>query len=351
METNTNSDAKTNERGPELALAESWQRYLDPDFFTAEGRKSGLMLPQNATQSQVRDARENMAVWAKSQGLMSVVGMYRIGEQQLGAQAEKANALREDMPTWEQRVLDHQKLLNDVRSEGIPEPPRRPPMWLFVTVGAGLGVAFGLIGVPTIASVLQSIWGTDVADPQSFYMKWAALLGIFFGLLIGTVTILTRKYAAGASRFVKWGPFLMGLCFALGLSGYRFLQPGETGELEFHVSGIAIVLLFMELGVLFAIEVNNLIALSAWEKFHSVEHDFQQWAGREKAAQLALDAETKVFDDAKQRLTREDAALEEMQNQDRFYKHAQTNLDSIKDYVAEAAVRGFDLGWGERRAS
>jgi len=351
METNTNSGTRAGDRGPELAVAESWQRYLDPDFFSAGGRQSGLMLPQNAPQNQVQNARDKVAGWARSVGLMMILDKYRIGEQQLEAQAEKVNDLREQMPTWEQRVLDMQKSLNDVRSEGIQEPPRRPPMWLFVTVGAVLGVVFGLIGVPTIASILQSIWRPDVADPQRFYMKWGAVLGIFVGLVIGTVTILTREFAAGASRFVRWGPFLMGLCFALGLSGYRFLQPGETGELGFHVSGIAIVLLFMEVGVLLAIEVNNLIALSAWEKFHSVEHDFQQWAGREKAAQLALDAETKVFDDAKQRLTREYATLEEMQDQDRFYKHAQANIEFFKDYAAEAAVRGFDLGWGERRAS
>lgn len=350
METNTNSVVR-GERGPELALAESWQRYLDPDFFSAEGRKSGLMLPQNAPPKQVEEARGKVTAWARSRGLMMVLDKFRIGEQQLEAQAEKVNDLREQMPTWEQRVLDRQKLLNDVRSEGIPEPPRRPPIWLFLSVGALLGILFGLIGVPTIASILQSIWRADVADPQTFYMKWAALLGVFVGLIVGTVTILTRQFAAGGSRFVRWGPFLTGLSLALGMSGYRFLQPGETGDIEFHVSGIAIVLLFAEMGVLIAIEVNNLIALNAWEKFHSIEHDFQQWAGREKAAQLALDAETKVFDDAKQRLAREYAALEEMQEQDRFYKHAQSNIEFFKDYAAEAAGRGFDLGWGERRAS
>jgi hypothetical protein len=343
--------ARAERREPVLAIGESWQRYLDPDFFSAEGRKSGLLLPQVSSSGHVETERNRVAGWAKSAGLMMILDRYRISEQQLTAQAEKVDDLRESMDTKEQRVLDKRKLLNDVRSEGIQDSPKRPQVWLFLAVGAALGLVFGVIGATTIASLLQGIWRADVADPQTFYMKWAAVLGIFVGLVIGTVTILTREHAAGASKFVRWGPFLMGLCFALGLSGYRFLQPGESGTLEFHVSGIAIVLLFMEVGVLLAIEVNNLVALNAWEKFHATNHDFQQWAGREKAGRLAMEAESEVFEDAKQRLSREYRALEAMQDQDRFYKHATANIEYFKDYAAQAAGRGFDLGWAERRAS
>jgi hypothetical protein len=333
------------------AASESWERHLDPDYFTTEGKRSGLALPQMATPDQVAGARAKVVDWARSNGLMRVLDRHRINDLVVQGQQQKVDDLREQMPNWEQRVLDRQKVVDDVRSEGIPSLPGRPPFWLFVAVGAVLGLLFGLIGATTIASILQSIWRTEVADPQTFYLAWAVVISLFVGLVIGTATILTREHAAGAGAFVRWGPFVMGLFFAIGLSGYRFLQAGETGALEFHVSGIAIVLLFMEMGILTAIEVNNLVALNAWEKYHAQNHGYQAWSGREKAALAALEAQSKVFGEAKQRLTREYGTLSQFQDQDQFYKHATDNLEYFKEFAVQMAARGFDLGWQERQAT
>jgi hypothetical protein len=334
-----------------VVLADRWERLIDPDYFATEGRKLAVGLPQKAEPSQVADARDRVVDWATSIGLMRILDQFRIADRALQGQQQKVDDLREQMPGWEQRVLDRRKTLDEFRAQGVPSPPGRPPLWLFVCVGAVLGLVFGIIGATTIASILQSIWRTEVADPQTFYMGWAVVLSLFVGLVIGTATILTREYATGAGIAVRWGPFLVGLFFAAGLAGYRFFQPGETGALEFHVSGLAVVLLSMEMGILTAIEINNLVALNAWERYHARDAEYEAWVAREKGAIAALDAESKVFDEAKQRLTREYAALRVYEEQDTFYKHAIENLEHYKNSAAKAAAHGFDLGWHERQAT
>jgi hypothetical protein len=334
---------------PPNPMTASWERHLNADYFTAEGKKSGMALPQKAEPEQVASARARVIDWAKSIGLVRVLDQYRTDDHEVHGQQQKVNDLREQMPNWEQRVLDRQKALDDVRSNGIPAAPERPHFTRFAAVGGVLGVLFGVIGASTLSSVLQSLWRTEAADPQTFYMIWGLGIGLLVGLVIGVATIATRDYAADAGAFVEWGSVVTGVFFAVGLAGYRFVQVGEAGNLEFHVSGLAIVLLCMEMGVLSAIEVNNLVALNAWRQFHSANREHQAWAARERAALAALDAETHVFNEAKQRLAREYGTLAQLEDEQRFYRHASENLDYFKDFAARAAEHGFVLGWQERQ--
>jgi len=329
-----------------------WRSLLRHDELIAEGRELALKLPQGSAQHSQDGVRKKLTDWAKAQVTAALQNMPRVDSQGVDIQAQEVNDLREPMDHLDQKVTDAQKVLTDYRSGGIPDAPRMPPMRLFLFVGLVLGTIFGLVGVPTIASVLRSIWRPEVADPDTFYMAWGAVLGLLIGWAIGTVTILTRRFAVGAGWLARWAPFFVGLCVALGLSGYRFMQPSELdpSRIVFHLSGIGVVLLFLEVGILIAIETLNHIALNAWEQYQKLEDTYADWIAKEKAAASALAGQQKLLDEAKTRLQREKNHLRNLQQNKFLYEDATTHRGELEEYAMQTALHGFDMGWSERRA-
>jgi hypothetical protein len=329
-----------------------WQRMLNEDYLVTHGRDLGLALPRVLPRDQVDAARANLGRWARSVGVRGIIESCLVSDEEFIAQRQKIDDLRDQIPLREEAVQRAKEELEAVRSENVlvgTQAPRRPPMWLFLVVGTTLGIVFGLIGATTISAVLRSVWRVDVDDPATFYMKWGTALAVFIGLVIGTVTILTREFAAGAGRFVRWGPGVMGALFAIGLSGYRVLETADDGSAKLVWSPLAIVLLFLELGILVAIEVVNHVALNAWENYHTANRGYQLGVEKEKAASSKLQDRQTLLTEAKTRFTREDGVHRDMAQKRHFYEVAQNNRAELEDWAERAALRGFEMAFRERQ--
>lgn len=336
----------------DLGSTESWRSRLREDELVAYGRQIAKALPQTATSGQIESARKSVSSYARYAAGLALVESPKVDEQWIQGELEKVNDLREQMPQWQQNVTDQQKALDDVRSVGIRDKPQKPPMTRFLVGGWMLGTIFGLIAATTLASVLRSIWRPQVADPETFYLSWGVAIGLLIGWTVGTAVILLREHSVGAGWFIRWVPFLLGACLAFGLAGYRFLQPGDEDptRIAVRISGVAVVLLFCEIGILLGIEFVNHVALHAWEQHREAADAYDSWAAKERAALTALAHHGQVLEEARNRLRQGYADLERLHRLKLEYQTALQERETIATFAEGAALRGFDLGWSERRA-
>ncbi len=337
---------------PDDGASAPWGRYFNEAYYLTKGREAGLSMPQVPLPEQIQAEREKLQQWARSAVQRQVLESLEVSSEDIIAQREKVNDVREQMPTKEQWVLDAEKGLDEALADqalvGSAEP-RPPSPWRFLLPASLLGLLFGLVGATTIATVLRAILRLPDAEP-AFYIRWAVALGVLIGLVVANVTPFIQRYAYGAARFVRWAAPLAGACFALGLAGFRMIQsdPETPGVVHFYVTPVAIVLLFCEMGILVFIEMVNQVSANAWEQYHQRWERFRRADERVRVANEALAKARHWYEDSKARVTREDSLLKDLNGRLRDHKHARENVDLLVEHAVQATLRGFDLGRRER---
>lgn len=342
----------TSDANPLAGLREK----LDANYLVNEGRQRGLSLPAFTSKEEEDVARKSLEGWAKSEGMFYAQAFLIRPPDELEDRSLRVRNLDRQLPEREDKVTQARERLEEVERDcavsTTTAAPRPPAMWVFLLVAAGLGLVFGLIGATTINSILKAIWKTPaqtMENPDSFYLAWSVVIGAFMGLVVSTFAILTRQYAAKNAGLGLWGPPLVGLFFALGLSGYRMIQndPDNVGHVRMVFSGLAIVLIFLEIGILFGIEVVNSIAHRAWTEFHDAQAKYERGRERLEAARAEYQRREHLFAEAKGRYERERDELRMLQKQDALGR----NAVALERFLTEQALRGFESGRREKKES
>lgn len=337
--------------GPYVA----WQRLLNEDDFVTKGRQVGVSLPPTAPSDQVARAREGVKEWARTAGLKAIIDSCLVSEAKLKEQAERVNDLREQMPHLREKATEAEVKVYDSQVEqslvGLTAP-EKPSELRFMVPAVVFGAIFGLIGATTISSLLRSVWRVDVDDPASFYMKWAVGLGLFFGIGLAVMPMIVRRWAPGAGRAGLWGQGAAGLLFALGFGGFRLIASSdeEPGSIDFHLTNVGVALLFLELAILVALEVLNHIALHAWKAYGGASETFRRASERVKVAEMELERRKRNEHEGAERLAREYAGHDLLDQRRHFYEIARTEKSQLEEYVVQCALRGFDMGRAERQS-
>ncbi len=241
---------------------------FEDDSLLRKGKEFASGLLPTSSQGEENIRYKKMAQYAEAQVDRAIADGNIISDHQIDTLQLRWQTEQGQVPHWENARNDAQKVVSELEQERglLGEEPKRPKIGIFLFCGALLGLIFGVIGATTVGDIIFSMFGSDDGSNRDLLFSLGMGISVMIGLIIGTVTIMIREYAIGGSFFIRWAPTLSGMLFALGLGGYRLMQPTEHG-VSIHLSSIGIVLTFLELAILLAIEFNDMVLLNAWERW------------------------------------------------------------------------------------
>lgn len=331
---------------PEVPLAPQIP-VIDADQLVNTGKTFAFGVTPSSTAADLTQRRVRAEKFATSIVDRQIIDGDAVSTEEITCLSDTWKTEREQVPPFRNDWLQAEKELATLQRERgqLGAAPEEPHVWKFLLFGAFLGLIFGLIASLTTGEVLWAVFYSDIEENPALkdtLFHFGIALSVFAGLVIGTMTIMVRRWAVTGSWFVRWGAFLMGLLFAIGLGGFRMLRETPTG-VQFQVTAAAVVLLAVEIALLVGIEVLDSVLLAAWKSFHE-----NGLAIRTKESEIA--AATTNRDNRQQALRREESeerqAWQTLQRRLAQKRAAALMREEKADYIAECrehVMRGFDV--------